>query len=245
MNFFLTLSYLFFIGSTFGWVLELLYRRFLSKANAERKWINPGFCIGPYVPLYGFGLCVLYLLSDVGLRLNVSEWWSKLLLILSMGICVTLIEYLAGIITLKINKVRLWDYRKEWANIQGIICPKFTLYWTLLSAVYYFFVNPYILNALNWLANNLAFSYVIGFFFGVFTVDACYSGRVLHIISKFAKEKDIIIKYEKLKSQIREAHIRRKEKINFLFPFKSKRSVAEDVLEVDGIKTHSEKNTQE
>ena len=55
MNLFLTLAYLFFIGSTLGWVAELLYRRFLSGANPERKWINPGFCVGPYVPLYGFG----------------------------------------------------------------------------------------------------------------------------------------------------------------------------------------------
>ena len=51
MNLFLTLAYLFFIGSTLGWVAELLYRRFLSGANPERKWINPGFCVGPYVPL--------------------------------------------------------------------------------------------------------------------------------------------------------------------------------------------------
>lgn len=45
---------------------ELLYRRFLSGANPERKWINPGFCVGPYVPLYGSGLCILYLLASIG-----------------------------------------------------------------------------------------------------------------------------------------------------------------------------------
>ena len=53
MNLFLTLAYLFFIGSVLGWVLELFYRRFISGANPERKWINPGFCVGPYVQLYG------------------------------------------------------------------------------------------------------------------------------------------------------------------------------------------------
>ena len=66
MNMFLTLAYLFFIGSTLGWVAELLYRRFLSGANPERKWINPGFCVGPYVPLYGFGLCILFVLAAIG-----------------------------------------------------------------------------------------------------------------------------------------------------------------------------------
>lgn len=56
MNLFLELSFIFFMGSMAGWVLEVLFRRFFSKANPERKWINPGFCTGPYVPLYGLGL---------------------------------------------------------------------------------------------------------------------------------------------------------------------------------------------
>ena len=64
MNMFLTLAYLFFIGSTLGWVAELLYRRFLSGANPERKWINPGFCVALCAPVR-FG--PLYSLS-VGLH---------------------------------------------------------------------------------------------------------------------------------------------------------------------------------
>ena len=51
MNLALTLADLFFIGSTLGWVLELFYRHRFSAANPEHKWINPGFCVGPYVPL--------------------------------------------------------------------------------------------------------------------------------------------------------------------------------------------------
>ena len=47
MSLFLTLAYLFFIGSVFGWVLELLFRKFFSRSNPEHKWINPGFCVRP------------------------------------------------------------------------------------------------------------------------------------------------------------------------------------------------------
>ena len=53
MSILLKLCFLFFVGSVSGWVAELLFRRFFSSANPERKWINPGFCIGPYLPLYG------------------------------------------------------------------------------------------------------------------------------------------------------------------------------------------------
>lgn len=56
----LILAFIFFIGSLAGWLLELIFRRFFSKANPSRKWINPGFLVGPYLPLYGFSLCVVY-----------------------------------------------------------------------------------------------------------------------------------------------------------------------------------------
>ena len=44
--------------------MELLWRRF-NRANKTRKWINPGFMAGPYLPIYGFGLCTLYLLASM------------------------------------------------------------------------------------------------------------------------------------------------------------------------------------
>ena len=40
MTLLLKLAFLFFMGSIFGWVLELFFRHFTSK---EKKWINPGF----------------------------------------------------------------------------------------------------------------------------------------------------------------------------------------------------------
>ena len=57
MNLLLIFAFLFFIGCLIGWEIELIYRRFLSKNNPERKWINPGFLIGPWLPIYGSGLC--------------------------------------------------------------------------------------------------------------------------------------------------------------------------------------------
>ena len=57
---FLIVLYLFFFGGVGGWVLELLFRRFFSGANPERKWLNPGFLFGPCLPLYGFGTVLLF-----------------------------------------------------------------------------------------------------------------------------------------------------------------------------------------
>ena len=231
MNLFLTLAYLFFIGSVLGWVLELFYRRFISGANPEWKWINPGFCVGPYVPLYGFGLCILFVLAYIGDAHEVNTTGGKLLMFLGMAVSMTAIEYIAGIVSLKFMKIRLWDYSKQWGNIQGLICPAFSALWAAVSAVYYFCVHPYILDALDWLSRNLAFSFVIGYFFGVFTIDLVYSAKLLSRIRKFAAEHEVVIKVENLKAHIRQRQEERREKYSFLFAYRSRSELLEHLRE--------------
>lgn len=233
MNMFLKLAFLFFMGSVLGWVLEVLFRRFISRANPERKWINPGFCTGPYLPLYGCGLCLLYLIALLE-RWNFIEnpFLNKVILFLMMAICMTLIEYIAGILALKIMKVRLWDYTNEWGNIQGIICPKFSMIWAVLGAVYYFFVHPHILGAIRWLSQNLAFSFVIGLFFGVFMIDVAHSLQLVAKLRTFAKENDVIVKYETLKANIRSHYEATAQKYHFFRPLHTDRPISEHLKEM-------------
>ena len=203
MNLALALSFLFFIGCIFGWVLELFFRRFFSKANPERKWINPGFCHGPWLPLYGSGLCILFLVAYYGEKLFPEPTlWAKLLLFLLMAVSMTAIEYLAGVILLKAFHMRLWDYTKQWGNIQGLICPVFSLAWSVLGAIYYFAIHPFILGALTWLSQNLAFSFFVGLFFGVFLLDAANSAQLATRVRKFAKDNDIVVRFETAKSDV-------------------------------------------
>ena len=230
MNGFLSLAYLFFIGSVLGWVLELFYRRFFSRANPEHKWINPGFCTGPYVPLYGFGLCLLYLLASAFSHPEADPARIAALL-LAMGAGMTAIEYLAGLLALKVMKVRLWDYSMLPGNVQGLICPRFSLIWTAMGAGYLFLVHPRVLRALLWFRDNLAFSFVIGFFFGVFTIDVACSIQLVARLKRFAEENGVIVKYENLKAHIRAFHDRAAMKSNFLFAFHSPRALTEHLAE--------------
>lgn len=229
MNLFLTLAFLFFIGSTFGWVLELFYRRFISSSNPERRWINPGFCTGPYLPIYGNGLCALYLLASLEGRL---PWMNKFVMFLFMAVAMTGIEYIAGLCYLKITKVRLWDYSDQWGNIQGIICPLFSLYWAVGGALYYFLIHPHILNALEWLSQNLAFSFVIGMFFGVFTIDFIHSANLVAKLKAFADENNVVVRYEALKLHIRQAEGKSKKKYHFFRPFESETPLREHLKQM-------------
>ena len=225
MNLFLTLAFLFFIGSVAGWILELLYRNF---RKPPRKWVNPGFCTGPYVPLYGFGLCALFLIASLeNLRLIENPVVNKLALFLGMAVCMTVLEYLAGILCLDVFKVRLWDYSGRWGNVRGIICPLFSLIWAALGAVYYFLIHPYILQALRWLSGNLAFSFVIGLFFGVFLVDLAHSAHLTVRLKAFAERNDVVVAYERIKEDIRERTERARGKYHFFRPFHSDTSLPE------------------
>ena len=132
----LVFAFLFFIGSLLGWGIEVIFRRFFSANNPERKWINPGFCMGPYLPLYGVGLCVLAAMAIAGTALGLTATvWLRVLLFVLMALMMTIIEYIAGLMALKWLKVRLWDYTNEWGNIGGLICPKFSYFWALLSGI--------------------------------------------------------------------------------------------------------------
>ena len=230
MSLFLTIAFLFFIGSMAGWGIEVVFRRFFSSANPERKWINPGFLSGPYLPLYGFSLCVLFLLSLLEQYIPIENTaLRKAALFAVMAAAVTLVEYIAGLISIKLLHVKLWDYSKQWGNIQGIICPKFTLGWAILSAVYYFLIHPRIENALVWLSNNLAFSFIIGFFYGVFVIDLVNATALLVKIKRFADEKQIVVKYEQLREHIRVNREKRLEKAKFLMSMGPQSAMAEQL----------------
>lgn len=233
MTIMLILAFLFFVGSIFGWVLELLFRRFFSQNNPERKWINPGFCTGPYLPLYGSGLCVLYLMAGIRPYIDFgNKIVDNIVLLLAMALAMTIIEYIAGIISYKGFHVRLWDYSNEWGNIQGLICPKFSLFWGLLGVAYYYLIHPNILDALDWLSHNLASSFFIGVFYGVFILDLVNSANLITKLKKIADENDVVVRYEELKEHIRATKEERRQKYNFFKPFHSDISLSDHVKEL-------------
>ena len=164
---FLIVLYLFFFGAVGGWVLELLFRRFFSGANPERKWLNPGFLFGPCLPLYGFGTVLLFILSELDHQLFGSfsgTFWYYPVMFVVMALAMTLLEYIVGVVSFKGFHLRLWDYSKLWGNVQGIICPLFV-------------------------AHPLA-SFMVGVCFGIFLIDLCFSIHLGAVVQKKAAEID-------------------------------------------------------
>ena len=176
MSYLVIISTLFVIGSLGGWVIELFFRRFVS----QKKWMNPGFLTGPYLPIYGFGVLVLYAVSNIPLGID-GHIWDVIIRIIIIGVGMSLIEFTAGLIFIKGLGIKLWDYSNRKGNIMGIICPSFSIIWLIVGSLYYFFLNPVLVQGIKWIAENLIYTYFIGAVIGAMIVDFAYS---IHLATK-------------------------------------------------------------
>ena len=74
------------------------------------------------------------------------------------------------------------------------------------------------------------FSYFVGIFSGVIVIDLFYSTKIYLKIEKFAKENNIVVKYEQLKISIKDFQNKEREKYSFINPFKQSKSLKEYLI---------------
>ena len=219
--------FLFCFCATGGWFIEVVYR-----GIRHRKVVNPGFLTGCCLPLYGIGGSILYFLSGLKLRALPNEG-VRVAVILLMAIAVmTLIELIGGAIAVKFFHIRLWDYSHEWMNFKGLICPKFSLFWGIICAVYYFLLylplHVYVKGVIDYPLLILG----IGVYLGVFIVDLVHSLRLLQRIKSYAMHMRTLVNIDQLKHTARE-HFR-KEADGRRRPFNFYRMVGRYMTDVHG-----------
>jgi len=189
MNILLMFPILFVLGSLFGFFVELFY-----KYAIDKKISNSGFLIGPYIPIYGVGLIMLYLISYIDFN-NYNFFLRVLLLSIISTFIVTILEYLTGLMFYKTLKIRLWDYSNKRGNIQGFICPLYSFYWFIISFIYYSLLDNYIKKLLFFIIDNQYVLLSVGIFIGVMAIDFVYSTSIAFTVRELAKERTIIINY--------------------------------------------------
>lgn len=128
---------LFFIYSVIGWFVEVTYVYIGTK-----KFINRGFLIGPYIPIYGYSALImaLYLTQYKDNPLTVF--------LLAIFIC-TFIEYMISFNMEKLFNARWWDYSNSKFNINGRVCLKNGLGFGFLSLLLIYLINPWLVNLLG------------------------------------------------------------------------------------------------
>lgn len=206
MKYLVVISTLFVIGSLLGWIIELFFRRFVS----QKKWVNPGFLTGPYLPIYGFGVVVLYAVSNIPLGIEIKAV-DIIVRIIIIGFGMTFIEFIAGLIFIKGLKIKLWDYSDRKGNIMGIICPIFSLVWLVVGSLYYFLLNPVLVEGISWISENLIYTFFVGGVVGAMVVDLSYS---IHLATKLKQFKEMQgLRFEEFKKEFKKRVKELKSKI--------------------------------
>lgn len=165
---------LFFIYAILGWIIETTL-----VSIEKRKFVNRGFLIGPYCPIYGFGgLAITILLKN----------YTKdpiVLFLMAVIICGTL-EYFTSYIMEKIFKARWWDYSARKYNINGRICLETVVPFGILGCLVMYVLNPITFKYLNMLSNSML-NIISAICFTIFVTDNIVSYNVISSFTKTVK----------------------------------------------------------
>ena len=168
----------FIIYSMIGWLMEVI-----CKLIQYKRFINRGFMIGPWCPIYGIGSISLVLLLDNYKNNPVVLFFMAIL------IC-SVIEYTISFVMEKIFNARWWDYSNKKFNINGRICLNTMIPFGILGVLVVYFVNPFIYNLLSKIPFNVL-NIIVYSLLIIFIIDFIIS---FDIIFKF---KDTLKKTEK------------------------------------------------
>ena len=182
-----TLFLLFMLYSIMGWLLEVT-----CKLIEKHKFINRGFLIGPYCPIYGHGAILMILL--------LIKYQSDPLLLFTMSIVIcSILEYFTSYIMEKIFKARWWDYSRRNFNINGRICLETMIPFGLLGMLIIYVINPVFVNLLARLSPNLTYTLAV-ILSAIYIADNIISFKIIYKFRSSIKlyEKDSTEQISKL-----------------------------------------------
>ena len=168
---------LFLFYSIFGWIIEVVRCYF-----KYGRFINRGILIGSYLPIYGFGSIILYIVY------NVLSKYIFLVFIVSI-IIAALLEYMTSFFLEKIFNARWWDYSDRRLNLNGRICAENLIEFGVFSLLVLYIINPLYLN-LVFKINESVLNILLIIFLVSITLDFIISFIVLKNIKKTTNEEN-------------------------------------------------------
>lgn len=123
----------FMLYSFIGYLTEIT----CCSINNKKLVMNRGFCLGPYLPIYGSS-CVI-------MNLFLAKYSNDLitLFVMSAFVC-TLMEYMTSLILEKIFHARWWDYTEKKFNLSGRVCLENSCLFGLGGVVIVSIIHPFV-----------------------------------------------------------------------------------------------------
>lgn len=128
-----SLMVMFFVFSVLGWIMEVVLKYF-----EFGRFINRGFLIGPYCPVYGFGVVIVTVV--VG-GFAIRKGTAGEIFLVGMILCGAL-EYFTGWYMEKLFHARWWDYSEMPMNLHGRIWIGNLILFGLACVVIVKFIDP-------------------------------------------------------------------------------------------------------
>ena len=120
----------FIIYSFAGFLLEVAFARAIRHPKRDRKCL----IFLPLCPVYGLGACLILAVAP----LVPGPLWVAL----AGGLAATGAELAMGLFYRFALGVRFWDYTGIRGSLGGLVCPRFSLYWTALALALVYLVHP-------------------------------------------------------------------------------------------------------
>ncbi len=157
---------MFIVYSFIGWVIEII-----TEYIHHKRFVNRGFLIGPYCPIYGTAAVLMVLLLNRYLKDPVC------LFVMAVMIC-SFTEYFTSYMMEKLFNARWWDYSKNKFNINGRICLETMIPFGFAGLILMYFINPLITKVLLLIPNNIlkGISIII---FVLFMIDNIVSFKII------------------------------------------------------------------
>ena len=165
---------LFMIYAILGWCMEVT-----CKLIQYKRFINRGFLIGPYCPIYGYGAILITFLLKKYTNDPIALFFMAII------ICGTL-EYLTSYFMEKIFKARWWDYSQKKFNINGRVCLNTIIPFGLLGLFIMYVSNPFFISKIEMLP-QMWLSILFWALLAIYIVDNMASGIVIRYVKKTEK----------------------------------------------------------
>lgn len=137
----------------------------------HKKFVNRGFLIGPYCPIYGYGAISMTLL----LKGYAND--PIVLFVMAIVIC-SILEYTTSFVMEKLFKIRWWDYSNRKFNINGRICLETMIPFGILGCLMIYFVNPFMFAIIDMIPSNLI-NIIVVILFIIYLVDNAISITII------------------------------------------------------------------